>query len=112
MLSGLFESEMAPGAGAQTFYSFKPARADDVLTSAQLATRMEAERLAAEVKAQADDEDDATAASSPVMKAVVWIVVIVAVAGLGFACSGSNDDGTSSGSVRSSFHGGGGHGGN
>jgi hypothetical protein len=119
LLSGLFEGEMgalvremAPGAGAQTFYSLKPVHADEVLTSAQRAEVMEAQRLAAEAKAQAEEEgEDSTVAGTPFMKTVVWIVVIVVVVGLGFACSGSDDEGGSSGSARSSFSAGGGHGG-
>ena len=118
LLSGLFEGEMgtlvremAPGAGAQTFYSLKPVHADEVLNSAQRAELLEAERLAADAKAQAEEEGDSTVAGTPYMKTVVWIVVMVVVVGLGFACTGSDDEGGSSGSARSSFHGGGGHGG-
>ena len=117
LLSGLFEGEMgalvremAPGAGAQAYYSLKSVHADEVLSGAQRAAMLEAERLAAEVQAHAQDEKDTTAGRSPLAKAAAWIVVIVVVAGLGFACSGSDDDG-SSGSARSSFRVGGGHGG-
>ena len=108
---GSLVREMAPGAGAQTFYSLKPVHADDVLNSAQLATKMETERLAAEAKAEAEDDEGSSAAGSPFMKALVWIVMMVVVAGLSFACSGPEDDDGSSGSARSNFHVGGGHGG-
>jgi hypothetical protein len=118
LLSGLFEGEMgtlvremAPGAGVQTFYSLKPVHAEDVLTGAQHAAALEAERLAAEVKAQDDAQEDPAAGRSPLAKAASWIVTIIVVAGLGFACSGSDDDDGSSGSARSGFHVGGGHGG-
>ncbi len=111
LLSGLFEGEMgtlvremAPGAGAQTFYSLKPVHADEVLSGAQRVALLEAERLAAEVKAEAEDEGDSAAGRSPMTKAAIWIVVIVVVAGLGFACSGSDDDGGSSGSAGASSH--------
>ena len=68
---------------------------------------MEAERLAAEVRAQSEEgEEESGVAGTPFMKTVVWIVVIVVIVGLGFACSGPDDDGGSSGSARSSFHGG------
>lgn len=118
LLSGLFEGqmgslvrEMTPGAGTQTFYSLKPVHADDVLSGAQLAAAQEAERLAAEFKANAQEEDGTAATGSRLTKATVWIVLIVVVAGLAFACSGADEDGGSSGSARSSFHVGGAHGG-
>ena len=118
LLSGIFEGEMgklvremAPGAGAQTFYSLKPVHADEVLTSAQRVKLLEAERLAAEVKAQSEEQEDSGTARGPLAQAAVWIAVMVVVTGLGFACSGSDDDDGSSGSARSSFHAGGGRGG-
>ena len=118
LLSGNFEGEMgklvremAPGAGAQTFYSVKAVHADDVLTGAQRAAALEAERLAAEAKAQNEEQEDSPAGRGPLAKAASWIVTIIVVAGLGFACSGPDDDDGSSGSARSSFHAGGGRGG-
>ena len=118
LLSGVFEGpmgslvrEMAPGAGAQTFYSLKPVPAEEVLNGAQLAEKQEADRRVAQLKAESegdDEEDDAK--GWPIQKAVSWIVTVVVVVLLGYACSGSDDDG-SSGSVRGSFHVGGGHGG-
>lgn len=62
--------EMAPGAGAQTFYSLKPVHADEVLSGAQRVALLEAERLAAEVKAEAEDEEDPAAGRSPMTTAV------------------------------------------
>lgn len=116
LLSGTFEGEMgkllremAPGAGVQTFYSLKPVHADDVLTGAQRAAALEEKRLAAEAKAQDEEQDEPAAGRSMLAKAASWIATIVVVAGLGYACSGPDDDG--SGSARSSFHVGGGRGG-
>ena len=118
LLSGLFKGQMgslvrdmAPGSGVQSFYSLKPVHADEVLTSAQRVALLEAERAAAEVRAQSEEQDDAGTGRGPMAKAAIWIVVMVVVTGLGFACSGSDDEGGSSGSARSGFHGGGGHGG-
>lgn len=119
LLSGLFGGpmgslvrEMAPGAAAQAFFSLKPVPAEDVLSGEQVAKKQEAERMAADLKAQAADEEDTAAAGNPLTKAAVWIVMILVVVGLGFACSGSEDEGSSSsGSARSSVHVGGGHGG-
>ncbi len=95
LLSGLFEGEMgallremAPGAGPQTFYFLKRLHAKEVLSSVQRVQLLEAERLAADVKAQADEEVRALPVSGPMGKIIVWIVVILVVAGLGFACSG------------------------
>ena len=92
LLSGLFEGEndslvreMTPGGGPQTFYLFKQVPADEVLTRAE---QFEVERLAAEAKAQAEDGEDPGLADTPHLKAVLWIVVVVVVAGLAFACSG------------------------
>ena len=116
LLSGLFQGqmgslvrEMTPGAGAQAFYSVKPVHADEVLTGAQRSAMLEAERLAAEDKAQSEEHEDAGTGRSPMAKAVVWIVVMVVVSGLGFACSGPDDD-DSTGSARSNFRVGGGRG--
>lgn len=115
LLSGLFEGEMGslvremtPGAGVQAFYSLKAIHADDVLTGAQRAAALETARLAAEAKAQTEDEEEPGTGRSMLTKAVSWIATMLVVAALGFACSGPDDD--SGGSARSGLHVGGGRG--
>ena len=119
LLSGRFDGqmgalvrEMAPGAGTQAFFSVKPVRGEDVLNGTQVAERQEAERAAAQLKAQDEEEQEESGKGGLLQKAVSWIVAIVVVGLLGFACSDSDDGGSaSSGSARSSVHVGGGHGG-
>ncbi len=110
VLSGAFQGsmgallrEMAPGAAAQSFFSLKPLQAEEVLSGAQRGALAEAERLAAEQRAQAEAEsgEEDGAGSSPLKKAVGWIVTILVVVGLAYACSGSDEE--SWGSARSSF---------
>jgi hypothetical protein len=95
VLSGLFEGEMGalvremtPGTGAQTFYFLKTVAAHGVLSDAQRAAMLEMDRLSAETKAWMEDEDDAFAGSSRMVKAATWIVVAIVVASLAYACSG------------------------
>lgn len=110
LLSGLFEGEMGtlvrdmtPGSGAQTFYSLKQVPAGEVLTRAEHAALLETERIAAEVKAHAEAEEDTGMAGTAFVKAAAWIVAIAIVAGLGFACSGPDDEGRSPGGARTGF---------
>jgi hypothetical protein len=108
MLSGLFEGkmgalvrEMAPGAGTQAFFSVKPVSPQEVLNGEQLAAIQEAERLAAEQRAQLEADEEEGDSGSPVQKIVTWVVAVLVVAGLAYACTGSEDE--SSGSARTSF---------
>jgi hypothetical protein len=108
LLSGLFQGgvgslvrEMVPGAPAQSFYSAKPVHPNEVLGAAERAAQAEAERAAANARAEAEDEAEEGEKSSPIAKAVTWIVVVLVIIGLVYACSG--DDEGSSGSARTSF---------
>jgi hypothetical protein len=116
LLSGQFQGamgallrEMVPGAPAQSFYSAKPVHPNELLGAAERAAQAEAERVAAEQKAQAGDEEEAEegSKSGPIAKAVTWIVVILVIVGLVYACSG-DDESSSSGSARTSISTGGG----
>ena len=108
VLSGRFEGkmglllrEMVPGTAAQTYFLVKPVAKDDLLTGEELAQRLEAERVVAEIQAEADESDAAASKQKPLVKAGVWIVMILVVVALVYACSGSDDDSSSSsGSVR------------
>lgn len=92
LVSGLFEGQMGSllrelpaGASAQIFFSSKPVAAGDVLSAAQLAAVREAERLAAELRALAqEDEKDA---DSGRMLQMVAIGVAGAVVVLGLVCA-------------------------
>lgn len=115
LLSGVFDGqmgslvrEMAPGSTAQTFFSKKAVSAEEVLSGEQLAARQEAERLAAEDRAKVEEEETESGKGGMLGTAIGWIVTILVVVALGFACSSSEEDSTSSGSARSSFSGGGG----
>jgi hypothetical protein len=115
LLSGLFEGkmgalvrEMAPGTPAQTFYSMKPVSPEEVLSGAQLAAVRESERQAAEQQALAQADEEETPKGGMLQKAIGWIVTILVVAGLGYACSGSDESDSSGGSARSSISVGGG----
>ena len=117
MLSGMFEGqmgalvrEMIPGVPAQSFYSVKPVPAAEVLSGAQLAAKQEAERQVAEMQEEAVAEEAESGKGGWLQKAVTWIVTLAIIGGLMYACSSSEGD-DSSGSARSSFHVGGGHGG-
>jgi hypothetical protein len=108
LLSGLFAGkmgalvrEMAPGAGTQAFFSVKPVSPQEVLNGEQLAAIQEAERLAAEQRAQLEADEEEGDSGSPVQKIVTWVATILVVAGLAYACTGSEDE--SSGSARTSF---------
>ncbi len=109
LLSGLFQGgmgallrEMVPGAPAQSFYSVKPVHPNEVLGAAERAALVEAERLAADQKAESEDEAEEGPKGSPLAKAITWIVVILVIGGLVYACSG-DDESSGSGSARTSF---------
>ena len=98
---GTLVRDMTPGSNAQIFYSRKPLPANDALNKSEHAALRETEHLAAEARAQAESEDDESLAGSQILKAAIAIVTIVIVAGLGYACSGSEDEGSAPGSARS-----------
>lgn len=105
VLSGLFEGKMGsllrevvPGAAAQAFFLVKPVAKEDVLTGEELAQRMEAERVVAEMNAQAAEAEEEESAQKPLAKIGSWVVAILVIVALVWACSG--DDDSSSGSVR------------
>ena len=95
LVSGVFDGEMGallrevvPGIGAQTYYSVKPVPAEEILSGAQLAEKRQAERLAAEVLAQAEDDDQDAPKLRRLRKKLMWIaggVVLAVVLLLGFA---------------------------
>jgi hypothetical protein len=118
LLSGVLEGKMGallrevvPGNPAQSYYLLKPMGADEVLSGEAVAKRKEGERLAAEVAAQAEDAEEAEASEKPWAKAAAWIVVILVIVGLAYACTGSDDDSSGSSSSSHSVRVGGGHGG-
>ena len=113
LLSGVFQGaagsllrEMAPGQPGQSFYSVKALAPGDILDAAQVAAQAQVAQLAAQKQAEADDEDGGEESGGIVKKAVSWIVTILVMVGLGFACSDESGDDSSPGSARSSFHGG------
>ncbi|MGH8706138.1 MAG: hypothetical protein ACREUO_12075 [Burkholderiales bacterium] len=117
LLSGVFASpagtlvrEMTPGTPGQTFFSVKPIGADEVLSAAQVAAQQEAEKAAAGEQAQAEAETEQSGSAGLLQKAAFWIILILVIGGIAYACSGPDED-SSSGSARSSTSFGGGHGG-
>lgn len=109
LLSGVFEGsggallrEMTPGTAGQSFYSLKTVGAGEVQDAAQL----QAAALAAQQKAAAaaEEDDEAPESGGFVKQAFSWIVTVLVLVGLAYACSGDSDDSSSSssGSARSS----------
>lgn len=118
LLSGVFEGangvifrELVPGATAQAYYFVKQLAPSEVLSGAELAKRREGERLAAEVVEQAEEADATEKKEKPLAKVAVWIVAVLVVGGLVYACSGSDDESSSSSSRTSVRFGSGSHGG-
>lgn len=106
VLSGLLQGKMGsllrevvPGAAAQTYFLVKPVAKEDVLTGEELAQRLEDERVAAEMSAQAAESEEAEAEQKPLAKIGGWVVTVLVIVGLVWACSG-DDESSSSGSVR------------
>ena len=108
LLSALFKGnmgtllrEVVPGVAAQAYFLVKPVGKDELLTGEELAKLREAERVVAELNAQAVESEAAESAQKPWVKAAVWIVIILVIVGLVYACSGSSDDSSSSSSSSS-----------
>jgi hypothetical protein len=108
VLSGVFEGatgallrEMRPGAAAQSYYAVKAVDPAEVLDSAAL----QAQARAAEAQARAAAEEDEPAEKGGFLKkAVNFIVVVLVLIGLAWACSDESGDSSPGGSARSSFH--------
>ncbi len=113
LLSGVFASatgsivrEMSPGTAGQTFFSVKPLGADEVLSAAQVAALQEAEKTAVGEQAQAEAETEESGSGGLLQKAAGWVIMILVIGGIAYACTGPDED-SSSGSARSSFSAGG-----
>ena len=109
-LSGVFESpsgtllrELVPGTSVQTFFGVKPVAADEVLGAEQLAALQEAQRLAAEEQAEVQAESEEAESGGPLKKVAGWIVTILVIGGLVYACSGPGEEEESSGGGRARF---------
>jgi hypothetical protein len=110
LLSGRFESptgdilrEIAPGGGGQTFYAAKALAAEDLLSSVQHAAALAAQVQVAEQQAAADAETSKSTGGW-VGKLVGWIVTLLVIGGLVYACSDSGDSGTTAGARTGSWH--------
>jgi hypothetical protein len=107
--TGLILREFAPGgATAQTFYSVKPVGADELLTAEQAAAVVQAERQA--LQQEATEEAEATETTGWAAKLGGWVVSIIVIVVLVYACSDSESDGGAS-SARGGVHFSGSHGG-
>lgn len=114
LLSGKFEGplgtllrEIVPGNAAQNFYAIKPVPTTEILTAEQVAAIQAAEMQMREEQVQAGAETE-SGSSSGTKKIIRFVVVILVVAGLAYACSSSDDPGSASSSARtvsSGFHG-------
>lgn len=120
LLSGVFEGamgsllrEIVPGASAQAFFSVKAVGAEDLQSAAELAEQQEVARLAAEDQAEAEEETGSSGSGGLLKNILGWGFSILVIVGLGYACSGSDEEGSSSDSARSSvrYHSGGSSGG-
>lgn len=105
VLSGLFKGnmgtllrEVVPGVAAQSYFLVKPIGQGELLTGEELALRREAERVVAEMNAQAAESDAEETAQKPLAKIGGWIVAILVIAALVYACSGDDDSSSSSSS--------------
>jgi hypothetical protein len=101
VLSGVFEGatgallrEMRPGAAAQSYYAVKAVDPAEVLDSAALQAQARA----------AAEEDEPAEKGGFLKKAVNFIVVVLVLIGLAWACSDESGDSSPGGSARSSFH--------
>jgi hypothetical protein len=110
--SGSLLREITPGAAkVQTFYAVKPVSPEELLTAADFAKIQAAEREIAEQAAAAEAErGESSKGGGWVKKIIGWVVAILVIGALVYACSGPDDE--SSGSARSgSVHYSGGSGG-
>lgn len=113
LLSGKFEGtmgalvrEIVPGATAQNFYAVKPVSSSDIMTAGQVAAIQAAQLQLREERAQAGAETEEEGGWGK--KILTFVVVILVVAGLVYACTGSDDSESgsiSARSVSSGFHG-------
>lgn len=110
LLSALFEGkmgvlfrELVPGAAAQTYYFVKQLAPNEVLSGEELAKQREGERIAAEVMEQAEEAEAAEKKEKPLAKVAVWIVAILVIGGLVYACSGDDESSSSSSSSSSRY---------
>ena len=117
LLSGKFEGtmgalvrEIIPGAETQAFYSVKPVLAADVMSAEQIAANQAAALQLRAERAQTGAEAEEEGGSGK--KIARFVIAILVVAGLAYACTGSDDSGSSSTqvsgsarSVSSGFHG-------
>ena len=92
LVSGLFAGEMGSllrelpaGAKTQVFFSSKRVAADEVLSGAQLSAHREAERLAAEARALAEDDAKDPDAGKSVQIAALAIAGVLILLGLAYA---------------------------
>lgn len=104
VLSGKFEGamgvlvrEIVPGANAQNFYSVKPVSPADVMTAEQVAAVQAAAMQLREERAQAAAEAEEEGGWGK--KIGSFVVTMLVVVGLAYACTDSEDSG--SGSARS-----------
>jgi len=92
LVSGVFEGQMGyllrelpVGASTQVFFSAKPVAAGEVLSGEEFAAVREAERLAAEAKALAEDEWMAPGAGKSLQIAALAIAGVLVLIGLAYA---------------------------
>lgn len=116
LLSALFEGnmgvlfrELVPGAAAQAYYLVKQLAPNEVLSGEELARQQESERAAADAREQEEEAEVVEKEEKPLAKVAVWIVAILVIGGLVYACSGDDEESSSRYSVRvgSGAHGGG-----
>lgn len=111
LLSGRFDGEtgallreITAGAGAsQTFYAVKPVAREEILTAEEYAAQIEAQRQIAEMNAAAEAESG-EASGGWAAKLGGWVVAVIVVAVLVYACSGSDDEGSSGSARTGSYH--------
>lgn len=92
LVSGVFEGQMGyllrelpAGASTQVFFSAKPVAAGDVLSGEQLTAAREAERLAAEARELAEDEEKDASKGKTLHIAALAIAGILILVGLAYA---------------------------
>ena len=102
-LSGVFEGkmgrllrEMVPGAKSQNFFLVKPLQSGDLLSGQELAQKMDEARVVAQAMAQVQEVEDAEEEEKPFAKFVSWVVSLLVIFALAYAC-GDDDDTSSSG---------------
>lgn len=106
VLSGVFKGnmgtllrEVVPGAAAQAYFLVKQIAKNELLSGEELAEQLAAERMVAELNAQVAEAEEEETRQKPLAKVASWVVTILVIVGLVWACSG-DDESSSSGSVR------------